>query len=64
MIGSMSIGQRFFDSKLGVIVAGSYQNTYRGSNSTLYKLQSVAVQTYAVLLPAKATASILNSKNV
>ena len=36
VIGSMSIGQRFLDSKLGVIVAGSYQNTYRGSNSTLY----------------------------
>ncbi|TWR29601.1 outer membrane beta-barrel protein [Mucilaginibacter pallidiroseus] len=35
-IGSISIGQRFFDSKLGVIVAGSYQNTYRGSNSTFY----------------------------
>jgi TonB-dependent receptor len=36
LIGSMSIGQRFLDSKLGVVVAGSYQNTYRGSNSTLY----------------------------
>ncbi|MGY4537377.1 TonB-dependent receptor [Mucilaginibacter sp. UYNi724] len=36
VIGSISIGQRFLDGKLGVIVAGSYQNNYRGSNSTLY----------------------------
>jgi len=36
VLGSLSIGQRFLKSKLGVILAGSYQNTYRGSNSTLY----------------------------
>lgn len=36
LIGGLSIGQRFLDNKLGVIVAGSYQNTYRGSNSTFY----------------------------
>lgn len=32
-IYGLSIGNRFFDGKLGVLVAGSYQNTYRGANS-------------------------------
>lgn len=36
VVGSLSIGQRFLNNKLGVILAGSYQNTYRGSNNTLY----------------------------
>ncbi|WEK19426.1 MAG: TonB-dependent receptor [Candidatus Pedobacter colombiensis] len=30
LLGSLSIGNRFFDNRLGVIVSGSYQNTYRG----------------------------------
>jgi outer membrane cobalamin receptor len=30
-----SIGNRFFDGRLGVLFAGSYQNTYRGANSLL-----------------------------
>ncbi|RFZ83553.1 TonB-dependent receptor [Mucilaginibacter terrenus] len=47
VVGSMSIGQRFFDSKLGIIVAGSYQNTYRGSNSTFYNSSVDATDTYA-----------------
>lgn len=49
MIGSLSIGQRFFDSKLGVIVAGSYQNTYRGSNSTFYNSAVNGTDAYAVI---------------
>jgi hypothetical protein len=32
----MSIGNRFLGGKLGVILAGSYQNTYRGSNSLFF----------------------------
>jgi len=47
LIGSMSIGQRFLDSKLGVIIAGSYQNTYRGSNSTFYNSSVDATDAYA-----------------
>lgn len=47
MIGSLSIGQRFFDNKLGVIVAGSYQNTYRGSNSTFYDSSVDGTDAYA-----------------
>jgi outer membrane cobalamin receptor len=30
---SLSIGNRFLNNKLGVLVAGSYQNTYRGAES-------------------------------
>lgn len=49
LIGSLSLGQRFFDSKLGVIVAGSYQNTYRGSNSTFYNSAVNGTDAYAVI---------------
>ena len=37
IVGGGSIGDRFFDDKLGVIVAASYQQTARGSESTWYK---------------------------
>lgn len=30
---SLSIGNRFLDNRLGVLVAGSFQNTFRGANS-------------------------------
>ena len=33
LIGGFAIGNRFFGQKLGVLLAGSVQNTYRGSNS-------------------------------
>lgn len=36
LVGGLSIGQRFLNNKLGVIVAGSIQNTYRGTNSTFF----------------------------
>lgn len=49
LIGSMSIGQRFLNNKLGVIVAGSYQNTYRGSNSTFYNSAVTGTDQYAVI---------------
>jgi len=47
LIGSLSIGKRFLDEKLGVILAGSYQNTYRGSNSTFYNNAVVGTNTFA-----------------
>ncbi|WP_374948795.1 TonB-dependent receptor domain-containing protein [Mucilaginibacter sp.] len=47
LIGSLSIGQRFFDGRLGVVVAASYQNTYRGSNSTFYNSAVDATDPYA-----------------
>ena len=39
---SLTLGNRFMDNKLGVIVSGSYQNSYRGSNSNVL-LQSPTV---------------------
>jgi len=32
----MTIGNRFLHKKLGVVLSGSYQNTYRGSNSDFF----------------------------
>ena len=49
LVGSLSIGQRFLDNKLGVIIAGSYQNTYRGSNSTFYNSSVNNIDQYAVI---------------
>jgi outer membrane cobalamin receptor len=34
-IFSLAIGNRFLDGRLGVLVAGSFQNTFRGANSML-----------------------------
>jgi len=39
---SLTLGDRFLHNKLGVILSGSYQNTYRGNNSNIL-LQSVTV---------------------
>ena len=36
LVGGLSIGNRFLQNRLGVIVAASYQNTYRGSNSSFF----------------------------
>jgi TonB-dependent receptor len=49
VVGSLSLGQRFFDSKLGVVLAGSYQNTYRGSNSTIYTPSVTGTDEYSVI---------------
>jgi hypothetical protein len=47
VVGSLSLGQRFLNNKLGVIVAGSYQNTYRGSNSTFYSSSVYSTEQFA-----------------
>ncbi|MCX6216699.1 TonB-dependent receptor [Spirosoma sp.] len=36
LIGSFAIGNRFFDQRFGIMLAGSLQNTYRGSNSLFF----------------------------
>jgi TonB-dependent receptor len=41
-IGSFTIGDRFLNNKLGIVLSGSYQNAYRGSNSNTL-LQSPTV---------------------
>ena len=38
MIGSVSLGDRFFDGRLGVMFGGSFQNSYRGTNSDWYRV--------------------------
>lgn len=47
LLGGLSIGNRFFKNKLGILLAGSYQNTYRGANSTLFDQETVG--TYSVV---------------
>lgn len=42
LVGGFSIGNRYFNNKFGILIAGSYQNNYRGSNSTFYNSQVVA----------------------
>ncbi|MDR6193460.1 TonB-dependent receptor domain-containing protein [Siphonobacter sp. SORGH_AS_0500] len=44
VLGGFSWGNRFLNQKLGVIVAGSYQNTYRGSNSLFFDSETVNTQ--------------------
>ncbi|GAB3560658.1 TonB-dependent receptor [Spirosoma fluminis] len=41
LLGGFSIGNRFLNGRLGVVVAGSYQNTYRGSNSLFFDFDTV-----------------------
>jgi len=36
LVADFSIGNRFFNKKLGIILAGSFSNNYKGSNSTTY----------------------------
>lgn len=49
LVGSFSVGQRFLNSKLGIIAALSYQNTYRGSNSTFYRSANAGTDRFAVI---------------
>ncbi|MDR2272366.1 MAG: TonB-dependent receptor [Sphingobacterium sp.] len=37
LIGNLTVGNRYLDDKLGVILGLSYQNLYRGSHSVFYK---------------------------
>jgi len=47
LVGGISIGQRFLNNKLGVLIAGSYQNTYRGTNSTFFNSAVADVDKYS-----------------
>lgn len=35
-VGGVSVGNRFFDNRLGAIVAGSFQSIYKGTNSVFF----------------------------
>lgn len=41
LIGGLVIGSRFLENKLGIIAAGSYQRTFRGSNSAFFDIDKV-----------------------
>lgn len=41
LVAGLSVGQRFFQNKLGVLLAGSFQNNYRGTTSTFYSASNV-----------------------
>lgn len=40
LFGGLSLGDRFLHDKLGVMIAGTYQNSYRGANSTYYSFNT------------------------
>lgn len=50
MVG-LTVGDRFFKQKLGVIISGAYQNFYKGSNSDLLVLSSQPTPTITGSLP-------------
>jgi outer membrane cobalamin receptor len=60
----LSIGNRFFNNKLGVLLAGSYQNTYRGANSmfmTTFVDQSTNTPYYEIVQTRKFSAQQVRS---
>ena len=44
LVGGISIGQRFLKNKLGVLIAGSIQETFKGNNSTFFNSAVVDAQ--------------------
>lgn len=49
LVGNLTIGNRYLDDKLGVILGASYQNLHRGSRSIFYKSAVVGVNPNAVI---------------
>jgi len=49
LIGNLTIGNRYLDDKLGVILGASYQNLHRGSRSIFYKSSVVDINPNAVI---------------
>lgn len=41
LVAGLAIGNRFLNKRFGVMIAGSYQNTYRGSNSLFFDADNV-----------------------
>lgn len=52
MIGSLSIGNRYFKNKLGVLIGGSFQNSYRATKSLWFDYD---VDPYGTDLPQLAS---------
>lgn len=51
----VTIGNRFLNNKLGVVVSASYQNFYRGSNSTFLNLNAEPIKYPILNTPSVAT---------
>lgn len=41
LVAGLSIGNSYLNQKLGILLAGSFQNTYRGSNSLFFNAEEV-----------------------
>ncbi|SEL70096.1 TonB-dependent receptor [Chitinophaga rupis] len=41
LVGGLSVGNRYLNNRLGIILAGSLQHTYRGSNSLFFNTEKV-----------------------
>ncbi|NIG57491.1 TonB-dependent receptor [Chitinophaga sp. Cy-1792] len=48
-VAGLTLGQRFFNNKLGVLLAGSFQNTFRTTTSTFYGHSVDSTDRYAVV---------------
>ncbi len=49
LFGGVALGNRFFKDRLGIMIAGSYQNTYRGSKSLFFNSENAGTEQYAYL---------------
>lgn len=49
IVGNLTIGNRYLNDKLGVILGASYQNLHRGSHSVFYKSSVVDINPNAVI---------------
>ncbi|HEY9260238.1 TonB-dependent receptor, partial [Chitinophaga sp.] len=49
LVAGLSVGQRFLNNKLGVILAGSFQNNYRGTSSTFYNTDNSKTEKIQVI---------------
>ncbi len=53
---SLTIGNRFFDNKLGIIFAGTYQNLYQGNNSFIVVQENTVGASPNINTPNQETA--------
>jgi TonB-dependent receptor len=49
IVGGLSIGERFLKNKLGVLIAGSIQETFKGNNSMLFNSTVVNADKYGTI---------------
>ncbi len=49
LFGGLVLGNRFLKGKWGVLLAGNYQNTFRGSNSIFFNAENVDTNKYVTI---------------